>query len=59
VRTSPDHGVGYGIAGKNIAREDSFRSAVYLAVDILNSRSGYGERTANPLKKGELAKEGH
>lgn len=59
IRTSPDHGVGYDIAGKNIAREDSFRSAVYLAVDILRNRSEYGERTSNPLKKAELAKEGH
>lgn len=59
VRTSPDHGVGYDIAGKNVAREDSFRSAVYLAADILRNRSQYGERTSNPLKKAELAKEGH
>lgn len=59
IRTSPDHGVGYDIAGKNIAREDSFRSAVYLAVDILRNRSEYGDRTSNPLKKAELAKEGH
>jgi len=59
VRTSPDHGVGYDIAGKNIAREDSFRTAVYLAVDILRNRSEYADRTSNPLKKTELAKEAH
>ena len=58
VRTSPDHGTGYDIAGKNLALEDSFREAVFLAVDILRHRSGYKEMTANPLKKTEIAKEG-
>jgi len=57
VRTSPDHGTGYDIAGKNLAREDSFREAVFLAVDILKKREGYKEMTANPLKKTEMAKE--
>ncbi len=54
VRTSPDHGVAYDIAGKNIAREDSFREAVFLAVDILKKRTNYKEMTANPLKKTEI-----
>jgi len=39
VRTSPDHGTGYDIAGKGIASETSLRSAIYLAVDILNNRN--------------------
>ena len=50
VRTSPDHGVGYDIAGKNLASESSFRSAVYLACDIFRTRKGEKELFANPLK---------
>ena len=38
VRTSPAHGTGYDIAGKNIASPDSLRNAIYLAIDILNNR---------------------
>jgi 4-hydroxythreonine-4-phosphate dehydrogenase len=51
VRTSPDHGVAYDIAGKNIANEESFRQAVFTALDIIRNRSGYAERNSNPLKK--------
>jgi len=43
VRTSPDHGTGFDIAGKNMASETSLRSAIYLAHDILNNR-----KEANP-----------
>jgi 4-hydroxythreonine-4-phosphate dehydrogenase len=50
IRTSPDHGVGYDIAGKNLASETSFRSAVYLACDIFKTRKQEKEITANPLK---------
>ena len=49
VRTSPDHGVAYDIAGKNLAAEDSFRQAVYWAVDIYKNRRDWKELTANPL----------
>jgi 4-hydroxythreonine-4-phosphate dehydrogenase len=59
VRTSPDHGTGFDIAGKNIAQEDSFREAVFLAVDILKKRATNKELTSNPLKKMEMAKEMH
>jgi len=38
VRTSPAHGTGYDIAGKNIASPASMRNAIYWAVDILNNR---------------------
>jgi 4-hydroxythreonine-4-phosphate dehydrogenase len=38
VRTSPAHGTGYDIAGKDIASPDAMRNAIYLAVDILNNR---------------------
>lgn len=51
VRTSPDHGTGYDIAGKGVASEESMRSAVYMAIDILRNRNRYAEMTANPLKK--------
>ncbi len=50
IRTSPDHGVGYDIAGKNEANESSFRSAVYLACDIFKTRKGEKEIHANPLR---------
>lgn len=52
VRTSPDHGTGFDIAGKNIANESSFREAVYSAIDIYKNRMEYNELTHNPLKKG-------
>jgi len=50
IRTSPDHGVGYDIAGQNKASEESFRSAVYLACDIFRCRNLNRAITANPLK---------
>ena len=49
VRTSPDHGTGYDIAGKNEADERSMRNALYMALDILKARNEYDENTANPL----------
>jgi 4-hydroxythreonine-4-phosphate dehydrogenase len=51
VRTSPDHGTGYDIAGKNRASEESMRNAIYTGIDILRSRRNYAEFTANPLRK--------
>ncbi len=39
VRTSPDHGTAYSIAGKNQANENSFRQAIYLAADVIKNRS--------------------
>lgn len=50
VRTSPAHGTGYDIAGKDKASEQSFRSAVYLACKILRNRKEYDELTADPLR---------
>lgn len=49
VRTSPDHGTGYDIAGKNEASEQSFRKAVYLAIDIYRNRLVQKEIMSNPL----------
>lgn len=51
VRTSPDHGTAYDIAGKNIADPTSFMTAVFECVDIIKRRSEYDERTKNPLRK--------
>ena len=50
IRTSPDHGVGYDIAGQNKASESSFREAIYLACDILGKRQEYAEISKAPLK---------
>ena len=49
VRTSPDHGVGYDIAGKNRADALSMRNAIYMAIDVLKQRAEYDELRANPL----------
>lgn len=57
VRTSPDHGTAFDIAGKNIADADSFRQAIFTCLDILEKRETYAENTSNPLKKIELASE--
>ncbi len=57
VRTSPDHGTAYDIAGKNIASEESFRRAVYTAIDIYKRRKQYTELSVNPLKHSPLKRE--
>lgn len=57
VRTSPDHGTAFDIAGKNIADEQSFRNAVFEAIDISKRQRAYDEATANPLKRQKLSKE--
>lgn len=51
VRTSPDHGTAYDIAGKGEASEESFRQAIYMAIDIVNNRKAYDEARENPLRK--------
>lgn len=53
VRTSPDHGTAYDIAGKNKADYNSFKEAVYLAIDVYNSRNQYAEISQKPLKTKE------
>ncbi len=50
VRTSPDHGTAYDIAGKNTADPQSFREAVYLAIDVFHARAQHEEIAKNPLK---------
>ncbi len=54
VRTSPDHGTGYNIAGKGTADESSLRAAIHTACDVYFKRKEYREYTANPLKKQEV-----
>lgn len=51
VRTSPAHGTAYDIAGKGIASEDSFRQAVYVAMDVFRNRAWEKEISARPLRK--------
>jgi len=50
VRTSPDHGTAFDIVGKNKASEDSFRNAIFTAVDIYKSRKEFKELTKNQLE---------
>ncbi|MBL7888906.1 MAG: 4-hydroxythreonine-4-phosphate dehydrogenase PdxA [Bacteroidia bacterium] len=57
VRTSPDHGTAYDIAGKGLASEESFRKAIYTAIDIYKTRKQFAELTANPLKINPIKRE--
>ena len=57
IRTSPDHGTAFDIAGKNLADPASFREAVYQCIDLLRHRKEYAANTANPLRKGRIEKE--
>ena len=50
VRTSPDHGTGYDIAGKGIASPGPMVAAIYSAVDFCNNREKYLAMNANPLE---------
>jgi len=51
IRTSPDHGTAFDIAGKNIADESSFRAAIFSAIDIFDTRNHYRDMRKNPIKK--------
>ena len=57
IRTSPDHGTAYEIAGKNKADFNSFKEAVYLALDIYSSRIRYKEISVSPMKIREKQEE--
>jgi 4-hydroxythreonine-4-phosphate dehydrogenase len=50
IRTSPDHGTAFDLAGKNLANHESFREAVYKAIEIFKKRNEYSEISENPLK---------
>jgi 4-hydroxythreonine-4-phosphate dehydrogenase len=56
VRTSPDHGTAYDIAGKGIADAQSMRNAIYAAIDIVRNREQWAEWTARPLQHFERDK---
>lgn len=51
VRTSPDHGTAFDIAGKGVANENSFRQAIYTALDIFRNRVVWDEARQDPLPK--------
>jgi len=51
VRTSPDHGTAFDIAGKGKADESSFRTAIFECIDIINHRDRFEDNHKNPLKK--------
>lgn len=51
VRTSPDHGTAFEIAGQGTADESSFKAAVFMALQIFKNRTEYKKLTKNPLKR--------
>lgn len=51
IRTSPDHGVAFDIAGKGKADEASFRQAIFTCIDIIQTRRGFHEYRRNPMKR--------
>jgi len=55
IRTSPDHGTAYDLAGKGEANADSLRSAIFSAIDIYKHRAEYKELTANPIERVRLS----
>ena len=58
IRTSPAHGTAYDIAGENKASEESFRHALYLALDVFACRNNYRQMKANPLRRQYFDKSG-
>ncbi|ROI06118.1 4-hydroxythreonine-4-phosphate dehydrogenase PdxA [Kaistella haifensis] len=50
IRTSPDHGVAYDIAGKNVANEQSFSEALFIAVKIFKNRQEYNDLMTNRMR---------
>lgn len=57
VRTSPDHGTAFDIAGKGEANPDSFTEAIFTGIRIFRNRTEYEELSRNPLKKQRLKRE--
>ena len=58
VRTSPDHGTAFDIAGKDKADPQSMRNAIYTAIDIVEHRRAWAEWTRNPLQHAERERGG-
>lgn len=57
IRTSPDHGTAFDIAGKNEADPSSLRESLFGCIELLRQRSHYLANTANPLRRGKIEKE--
>jgi 4-hydroxythreonine-4-phosphate dehydrogenase len=51
IRTSPDHGTAFDIAGKGLANADSLRAALFMTLDLVKRRHEYASQRSNPLKK--------
>jgi 4-hydroxythreonine-4-phosphate dehydrogenase len=51
IRTSPDHGTAFDIAGKGKANESSLRASLFAAIDIYQQRMGYADARKNPIRK--------
>ena len=51
IRTSPDHGTAFDIAGKDKANHSSFLAATFECIEIIRKRFGYADMRQNPLKK--------
>jgi 4-hydroxythreonine-4-phosphate dehydrogenase len=58
IRTSPGHGTAYSLAGTGTASEESFRNALYLAIDLFENRRQYKELSKNPLQRHEIDRSG-
>ena len=56
VRTSPDHGTAFDIAGQDRADAQSMRNAIYTAIDVVQRRRAWAEWTRNPLPRAEREK---
>ncbi len=57
IRTSPDHGTAFDIAGQGIADEESFREALFNCIDRIWQRQRYAENSANPLPRTKSQRE--
>ena len=58
IRTSPGHGTAYGLAGTGTASEESFRNALYLAIDLFENRKRFSLLSKNPLQRHEIDRTG-
>lgn len=58
IRTSPGHGTAYGLAGTGTASEESFRNALYLAIDLHENRKRFSILSKNPLQRHEIDRTG-
>ncbi len=58
IRTSPDHGTAYDIAGQNIADPSSMRQAIYTAIDVYKSREDFRDMHKDKIEKVSIESEG-